>query len=337
MTDNISFNMKFYLDGRTKVTFPRHTSPIYPTVKSLEEWDMVRLMRVDMLVTLLAWYLESDSQTTFNIENGNTNTMQGADLQMAVNIKDPTASAPDANLMDQSDRYVPQQSNNMIMGKVNAQYVKMLDLMTMGMHKILIYMEFPMMAPLLVAQYRGEEQNCPKVHGTIGLNLTAASIVILFDQCWSRMLVNQIIGRAWQLGQTWGVLVYNMVALGTVNILMVDHGEGKGNMLGQFLPANKVADADDDDEVEIIVTPTPAAKSSKSQKKVTKGSKKQTCHIPQSGPMLHHIPTPSKPTSRPHFISNPFPDPLPLCAPHLSRIDYALDLPLSSRPSDLHC
>jgi SNF2 family DNA or RNA helicase len=53
------------------------------------------------------------------------------------------------------------------------------------------------------------------------------------------MLVNQIIGRAWRLGQTEQVIVYNMVALGTVDVLMVDHGEGKGNMLGQFLSANK--------------------------------------------------------------------------------------------------
>jgi hypothetical protein len=135
--------------------------------------------------------------------------------------------------------------------------------------------------------------------GALGLNLTAASIVILFDQCWSRMLVNQIIGRAWRLGQTQGVLVYNMVALGTVDVLMVDHGEGKGNMLGQFLSANKgvfttiknvaagrlpVADADDDDEVEIIDTPAPAATSSKPQKKVTKGSKKRAaCNVVQTG------------------------------------------------------
>ncbi|KAG1810600.1 uncharacterized protein BJ212DRAFT_1484178 [Suillus subaureus] len=61
------------------------------------------------------------------------------------------------------------------------------------------------------------------------------------------------------------------------------------------------------------------------------------CHIPQSGPTFHHIPTPSEPTSRPHPISDSFPDPLPLCTPHLSKIDYAPDLPLSSGPPDPHC
>jgi hypothetical protein len=129
------------------------------------------------------------------------------------------------------------------------------------------------------------------------------------------MLVNQIIVRAWRLGQAQGVLVYNMVALGTVDVLMVDHGEGKGNMLGQFLSANKgelrligmytillsaigvvttiknvaagrlpVANADNDDEVEIIDTPAPAAGSSKSQKKVTTGSKTRiACNVVQMG------------------------------------------------------
>lgn len=52
------------------------------------------------------------------------------------------------------------------------------------------------------------------------------------------MLVNQIIGRAWRLGQQEVVLVYNMVALGTVDVLMVEHGEGKGTMLEQFLSVN---------------------------------------------------------------------------------------------------
>lgn len=59
------------------------------------------------------------------------------------------------------------------------------------------------------------------------------------DQCWSRMLVNQIIGRAWRLGQKDVVFVYNMVGVNTVDVLMVDHGEAKGRMLGQFLTSNK--------------------------------------------------------------------------------------------------
>lgn len=173
--------------------------------------------------------------------------------------------------------------------KPNVKYINMPDLMTKGTRKILVYIEFPMMAPLLISVlhlhninplvihggHGAEERNeivlkfhsDPKVRilifssvGAVGLNLTAASVVVLFvscpsrhsqlslshhftydlqDQCWSRMLVNQIIGRAWQLGQQKEVVVYNMVALGTVNVLMLHHGEGKGNMLRQFLSANQ--------------------------------------------------------------------------------------------------
>ncbi|KAG1727537.1 P-loop containing nucleoside triphosphate hydrolase protein [Suillus lakei] len=138
----------------------------------------------------------------------------------------------------------------------------------MGKRKILVYTEFPMMEPLITSvlklhnisalplngTHTVEERN-ETIHkfttdpeervlllsnvGAVGLNLTVANVIILFDQCWSRMLVNQIIGRAWRLGQEETVLVYNMVAVGTVDVLMVDHGEGKGRMLGQFLSTKK--------------------------------------------------------------------------------------------------
>jgi hypothetical protein len=49
------------------------------------------------------------------------------------------------------------------------------------------------------------------------------------------MLVNQIIGRAWRLGQTEVVVVYNLVCDQTVDCLMTDYAQGKGSMLEQFL------------------------------------------------------------------------------------------------------
>lgn len=55
------------------------------------------------------------------------------------------------------------------------------------------------------------------------------------DQCWSHMLVNQIIGRAWRLGQTEVVVVYNLVCDQTVDCLMMDYALGKGSTLEQFL------------------------------------------------------------------------------------------------------
>lgn len=49
------------------------------------------------------------------------------------------------------------------------------------------------------------------------------------------MLINQIIGRAWRLGQTEVVVVYNLVCDQTVDCLMTDYAQGKGSMSEQFL------------------------------------------------------------------------------------------------------
>ncbi|KAG1720855.1 P-loop containing nucleoside triphosphate hydrolase protein, partial [Suillus paluster] len=224
---------------------------------SLAEWDKVRSSKVDTLVTLLGWQLESDDHHVFQVEDDDASTEAGESAKVL--------SPPPASIEKDAQ---PRETPTLISPKPNARYVPMKDLMTKGTRKILVYIEFPMMAPLLVSVLKLfniiplvihgghgiEERNetVQKFHsdpkarllifssvGAVGLNLTAASIVILFDQCWSRMLVNQIIGRAWRLGQQREVIVYNMVALGTVDVLMVDHGEGKGNMLGQFLSAHK--------------------------------------------------------------------------------------------------
>ena len=53
------------------------------------------------------------------------------------------------------------------------------------------------------------------------------------------MLVNQIIGRAWRLGQTEEVIVYNLVCDQTVDCLMTDCAQGKGSMLEQFLATQR--------------------------------------------------------------------------------------------------
>lgn len=94
----------------------------------------------------------------------------------------------------------------------NAKYIDMPDLMTKGTRKILVYIEFPMMAPLLISVLQlhninplvihgghgAEERNeivlkfhsDPKARilifssvGAVGLNLTAASVVVLFVSC----------------------------------------------------------------------------------------------------------------------------------------------------------
>ena len=69
----------------------------------------------------------------------------------------------------------------------------------------------------------------------VNLGIMRQFLICMQDQCWSHMLVNQIIGRAWRLGQTEVVVVYNLVCDQTVDCLMMDYALGKGSTLEQFL------------------------------------------------------------------------------------------------------
>ena len=58
---------------------------------------------------------------------------------------------------------------------------------------------------------------------------------------WSKIALDQIIGRAHRFGQEKKLIAYLMVAIGTVDVLMVDHGFAKGSLLYDFLsnPTNQ--------------------------------------------------------------------------------------------------
>ncbi|KAG1736625.1 uncharacterized protein EDB91DRAFT_1083295 [Suillus paluster] len=163
-----SFNMVFYLDGHTKVAFPHHTSPMYPTVKSLTEWDKVK---------------DKDASTK-------------AGESAKVLSPPPALIEKDAQ---------PHETPTLISLKPNARYVPMKDLMTKGTHKILVYIKFPMMAPLLVSVLKLFNIIPLVIHGGHGIEECNETVQKFHsdpkDQCWSRMLVNQIIGQAWCLGQ----------------------------------------------------------------------------------------------------------------------------------------
>ncbi|KAG1905166.1 P-loop containing nucleoside triphosphate hydrolase protein [Suillus fuscotomentosus] len=265
-----SMGQSFYMEARTKVPLPFHNSPNYPPVADWDEYNEVRSTKVDYLMTLLRWHLISDDNGVYK------------DLDKELTEEEQK------KLDDEYDKDTdPDFIGDYAIDK------ELPELMSMGTKKILVYTEFTMMAPLLLSILKMHDIEALSLNGTltadernetirrfntvpedrvllfstvgaVGLNLTVATIVVLFDQCWSRMLVNQIIGRAWRLGQEDTVTVYNMVAVGTVDVLMVDHGEGKGKMLGQFLSRNKavantiqkavkgdeIPDNDIDDDVE---------------------------------------------------------------------------------------
>ena len=52
--------------------------------------------------------------------------------------------------------------------------------------------------------------------GGVGLNLTAADTVIIFDPWWNPAVEEQAIDRAYRIGQDKAVFVYRLVAAGTI-------------------------------------------------------------------------------------------------------------------------
>lgn len=52
--------------------------------------------------------------------------------------------------------------------------------------------------------------------GGVGLNLTAADVVIHYDPWWNPAAESQATDRAWRIGQDKPVFVYKLIAKGTV-------------------------------------------------------------------------------------------------------------------------
>jgi SNF2 family DNA or RNA helicase len=144
-----------------------------------------------MLVNVLGWTLESDEHITFKFDDEDASTEAG----------DSTLSPPPPNQLAETATPAP--------SKPNSRYVGMTDIMSRGTRKILVYIEFPMMAPLLLSILKlfniipliihgghGAEERNETVEkfrtdpharvlifssvGAVGLNLTVASVVILF-------------------------------------------------------------------------------------------------------------------------------------------------------------
>lgn len=66
--------------------------------------------------------------------------------------------------------------------------------------------------------------------GGTGLNLTAADTVILYDPWWNPAVENQAIDRAHRIGQDKAVIVYKLVASGTIEEKMLEMQARKGDI-----------------------------------------------------------------------------------------------------------
>ena len=77
--------------------------------------------------------------------------------------------------------------------------------------------------------------------GGIGLNLTGADTVILFDPWWNVAAQNQATDRAHRIGQTREVNVYRIIARDTIEENILKLQDAKKNLVDQVLGGNHVS------------------------------------------------------------------------------------------------
>jgi hypothetical protein len=81
--------------------------------------------------------------------------------------------------------------------------------------------------------------------GGTGLNLTAASHVVLYDRWWNPAVEDQARDRAWRIGQTRTVVAHRLVCPGTVDERVEEVVAGKRQIADMALPtASSVGDLD---------------------------------------------------------------------------------------------
>ena len=83
--------------------------------------------------------------------------------------------------------------------------------------------------------------------GGTGLNLTAASHVVLYDRWWNPAVEDQARDRAWRIGQTRTVVSHRLVCPGTVDERVEEVVAGKRHIADLVLPkSSSLADLDAD-------------------------------------------------------------------------------------------
>jgi SNF2 family DNA or RNA helicase len=83
--------------------------------------------------------------------------------------------------------------------------------------------------------------------GGTGLNLTAASHVVLYDRWWNPAVEDQARDRAWRIGQTRTVIAHRLICPGTVDERVEEVVAGKRQIADLVLPkSSSLADLDDD-------------------------------------------------------------------------------------------
>ncbi len=81
--------------------------------------------------------------------------------------------------------------------------------------------------------------------GGTGLNLTAASHVVLYDRWWNPAVEDQARDRAWRIGQTRTVICHRLICPGTVDERVEEVVAGKRRIADLVLPkSSSISDLD---------------------------------------------------------------------------------------------
>jgi SNF2 family DNA or RNA helicase len=89
--------------------------------------------------------------------------------------------------------------------------------------------------------------------GGTGLNLTAASHVVLYDRWWNPAVEDQARDRAWRIGQTRTVVSHRLVCPGTVDERVEEVVEGKRHIADIVLPKSSSLAALDADQLRVAL------------------------------------------------------------------------------------
>jgi SNF2 family DNA or RNA helicase len=77
--------------------------------------------------------------------------------------------------------------------------------------------------------------------GGVGLNLTAADTVILYDPWWNPAIEEQAAARAHRIGQTKAIFVYKLVAAGTVEERILELQQRKKELANALFEREAIA------------------------------------------------------------------------------------------------
>jgi non-specific serine/threonine protein kinase len=147
-------------------------------------------------------------------------------------------------------------------GKFEALLEMLQDILAGG-HKVLVFSQFVRMLTLIAQQLKKDGiafemltghtrdretrvtrfQNDPKLRvflislkaGGLGLNLTAADYVIVYDPWWNPAAERQAIDRAHRIGQDKSVFAYKMIARDTVEEKILELQKRKQNLVSQLI------------------------------------------------------------------------------------------------------